>query len=206
MLLGIAAIVIGYLLGSTPTAYIVTRIIKGIDIRDVDNGNMGGGAVIRQVGKRAGAFVIIVDVAKGAGAVLIAQYLGLSQPWVLGAGFCSLLGHNFPLYVRFRGGNGVATIMGIFFVLTPVAMGFWLLIIGLVLLFYRHLFSSVAITALFLPLLIWFVDHNLTLIFYALAIIIFVVYRSRRRLVEVKVRTNMVANDIKAVTEKDKEN
>jgi glycerol-3-phosphate acyltransferase PlsY len=71
MLLGILSIIIGYLLGSIPTAYIVSRMRQGIDIRNVGSGNMGTANVIRQIGIHEGIFVAIIDVAKGASAILI---------------------------------------------------------------------------------------------------------------------------------------
>ena len=107
--LGVASIIIGYLLGSFPSAYIVAKLRKGIDIRDVDVHNMGAGATFRQVGIWEGLVVLFADVAKGAGAVLIAQAFGLSQLWLLGAGTAALLGHAYPIYVGFRGGQGVAS-------------------------------------------------------------------------------------------------
>jgi len=122
MLPGILGIIIGYLLGSIPTAYIVSRIRKDIDIRNMGSGNMGGANVMREIGTHEGVFVGLIDIAKGAGAILIAQALDISELWVFGAGFAALVGHNFPVFARFRGGRGSATIIGIFFVLAPKAM------------------------------------------------------------------------------------
>ena len=102
MILGISSIIIGYLLGSIPTAYIVTKMRKGIDIRTVDVRNMGGGSVLRQVGIWEGALVLVVDMAKGAASIYIAQALGVSILWVFGAGFAAILGHNYPLYLSTR--------------------------------------------------------------------------------------------------------
>jgi len=83
MLLGFASIIIGYLLGSFPAAYIIAKQRKGIDIREVGVRNMGSGNVKREVGLWEGFVVLIADVAKGAGAILVAQALGVPQPWVL---------------------------------------------------------------------------------------------------------------------------
>src|SRR4030042_1754102 len=160
MLLGVASIIIGYLLGSIPTAYIIAKMRKGIDIRDVDAGNMGAGNVMRQVGIWEGVVVIVVDMAKGAAPIFIAQAFGVSLPWVLAAGFAAILGHNYPVYVGFRGGQGVATIMGIFFVITPIAMAIIFGLMGIVLLvtprrFPHFLFVMVCIMSPLLPLLAW---------------------------------------------------
>jgi glycerol-3-phosphate acyltransferase PlsY len=192
MLLGIASIIIGYLLGSIPTAYIIAKVRKGIDIRDVDTRNMGGGSVLRQVGIWEGALVIIVDMAKGAAPIFIAQAFGVSLPWVLAAGFAAILGHNYPVYVGFRGGQGVATIMGIFFVLTPMAMSVISGVMGIVLLitrrrFTRFLFVMVCIMSPLLPLLAWLFYGSEMIVYYALVIIVFLLFKNRRRLKEVLV-------------------
>jgi len=122
LLPGILSIISGYLLGSIPTAYIVSRLRKGVDIRNVGSGNMGGANVMREIGTREGVFVGLFDIAKGAGAILIAQALNVSELWVFGAGFAALVGHSFPVFAGFRGGRGSATIIGIFLVLTPKAI------------------------------------------------------------------------------------
>ncbi len=119
ILLGILSIAIGYLLGALSSAYLMGRLRKGIDIRNLDSGNMGAAVVLRQVGVWEGIVVGFVDLAKGSAAILIAKALGVFELWVLAAGFCALLGHNFPVFVGFRGGSGSATMVGIFLVLSP---------------------------------------------------------------------------------------
>ena len=184
MLLGSISIVIGYLLGSIPTAYIMSKVRKGIDIREVDTRNMGAGSTFRQIGIWEGFVVFAVDAGKGAGAVLIAQALGVSQPFVLAAGFAAILGHSYPFAIGFRGGQGVATIMGIFFVLAPEVMLIMLGLLGLALLLTRHIFSMTCIAAPFLPLLIWLFDKSVMLLCYSLVVIAFVLFRNLHRLKE----------------------
>jgi glycerol-3-phosphate acyltransferase PlsY len=193
MLPEIASIIIGYLLGSIPVAYIIAKMRKNIDIRDVDTRNMGGGSVLRQVGIWEGAVVIVVDMGKGAAPIFIAQAFGVSLPWVLAAGFAAILGHNYPVYVGFRGGQGVSTIMGIFFVITPLAMAVIFGVMGIVLLitrrrFTRLLFVVVCIISPLLPLLAWlFYGSEMMIVYYALVIIVFLLFKNRRRLKEVLV-------------------
>ena len=184
MLLELIAILIGYLLGSIPTAYIVAKLRKGIDIREVDTGNVGAGSTFRQIGLWEGAVVALVDIGKGAATILVAQALGVYQPIVLAAGFAAILGHSFPFSIGFRGGQGVSTIMGIFLVLAPEAMLVILGLMGITLFFTRHIFSMTCITAPFLPLLIGLFEGSTTLLFYSLAVIAFVVFRNRQRLKE----------------------
>lgn len=196
------AIITAYLLGSIPAAYIVAKRRKGIDIREVGVCNMGGANIIREVGIWEGVVVLIVDMGKGAAAVIVAQALGLSQFWVLGAGFAAILGHSFPVYIGFRGGQGVATLMGVFFILSPLVMGITTGIIGLALLFVRHFFTAVAISVPLFLILIWYIDGSPPLFFYALFIVSFMVFRSRRRLHEIKIMTGRALREVKALTDR----
>jgi glycerol-3-phosphate acyltransferase PlsY len=189
MWLGIASIIVGFLLGSFPAAYIITKWRKGVDIRKVDyTGNMGAGAVFRQVGRWEGALVAVLDIGKGAAAVLVAQAMGVAQPWVLAAGFAAVLGHGYPPYIGFRGGQGVDTIIGVFLVLAPKAMACTLGVMGLALLLTRHIFTMTCIAAPFLALFIWLFNGIGMVFYFSLVIIAFVLFRSRNRLIEFRIK------------------
>ena len=197
MLPEISSIVIGYLLGSIPTAWIIARWRKGIDIRDVDVRNMGGGSVMRQVGIWEGAGVIVVDMAKGAAAIYVARAFEVSLPWELAAGFAAILGHNYPVFVGFRGGQGVATIMGIFFVIATYAMAAVFGVMGVILLltrrkFTRLLFVFVSVVSPLLALFVWLFYGSGILLYYTLAIIVLLLLKNRRRLAEIKVLATLV--------------
>ncbi len=197
MVLGIITVLIAYLLGSFPSAYLMARWRKGIDIREVDVRNMGGAAVIREVGLWEGVVVILCDGGKGAGAVAIAIALGLSYPWVLAVVLAGFLGHNYPVYVGFRGGKGIATILGMYLVLAPLGTVITLVIIGLLILFTRHIFSALAIAAPFFLLSLWLVEGNLVLLYVSLGLVTFSFVSSRRRLYEVKTLTVRGASSIR---------
>lgn len=190
MLLGAICVIIGYLLGSIPTAFLMVKARKGIDIREVDTGNMGAGSTMREVGRREGLIVAAVDMAKGAGAVIIALLLGVDHIFVLASGFTALLGHCYPFSIGFRGGQGVSTIIGIFLVLAPWPMLIVLGIMGLSLLLTRHIFSMTCLSAPFLPFFIWLFDMPASLFVFSLVIIAFVVFRSRHRLREFRFTAN----------------
>lgn len=185
MLLGILSIIIGYLLGSIPTAYIVARLRKGIDIRNVGSRNMGAANVMREIGTPEGIFVGLIDIAKGAGAILIAQTLNISELWVFGAGFAALVGHNFPVFAGFRGGKGSATVIGIFLVLAPLSMLVTLVIVAIPF-FTTRKFSAAILIGIalvvvgfaLLPLFIWLFEGSLMLVRYVLAIGIFMLFRN----------------------------
>ena len=197
--LDMTSLFIGYLLGSIPTAYIVTKLKKGVDIRDLDTGNVGAASVLRTSGFWEGLVVLLADIAKGAAAILVAQALGVSQFWVLGAGVAAILGHSFPIYIGFRGGQGVATIIGVFLTLTPEAAGITLGLIGVILLFNWRIYSdriffALACAAPALPLSIWLIDASAVLTCYSLAGVVFVMFRNRRRLRHPKTATNVARN------------
>jgi acyl phosphate:glycerol-3-phosphate acyltransferase len=178
MLLGTSSIIIGYLLGSIPTAYIMSRIRKGIDIRSVGSGNMGAANVIRQVGAHEGILVGLVDIAKGAIAILVAQALDVSQLWVFAAGFGALVGHNFPVFVGFRGGRGSATVIGIFLVLSPWATLVALAIIAVPFFTTRKFMFAILIGFALLPVFIGLFGGWPTLVLYAVAVDLFMLVRN----------------------------
>jgi glycerol-3-phosphate acyltransferase PlsY len=178
MPLGILGLIIGYLLGSIPTAYIVSRVRKGIDIRTIGSGNMGGANVMREIGTREGVFVGLFDIAKGAGAILIAQALNVSELWIFGTGFTALVGHNFPVFAGFRGGRGSATIIGIFLVLAPVGTLVTLAVVAIPFFATRKFGGAVIIGLALLPLCVWLLEDSLLLMRYALAIDLFMLIRN----------------------------
>jgi len=92
--IGIIAVIIGYLLGSIPFAYIAARLIKGVDIRRVGGGNVGALNIMREVGMVAGLAVLLADMGKGALVVLIAQWLGVSMVFVFVVGLAAVVGHS----------------------------------------------------------------------------------------------------------------
>ncbi|MGD9116808.1 MAG: glycerol-3-phosphate acyltransferase [Dehalococcoidia bacterium] len=106
-------IVAAYLLGSIPTAYIAGRLIKGVDIRRVGDGNVGAANAYRQLGAGAGWAVGVFDAAKGTLAVVIALAADAPQPVVLFSGAAAVAGHNWPIFLGFRGGRGESTAIGV---------------------------------------------------------------------------------------------
>lgn len=158
---GIIAVVIGYLLGSIPSAYIATRLAKGEDIRRLGGGNVGGLNVYREVGILPAAGVAIVDVGKGAAAVAIALWLlQASALWVLLAGLASVVGHNWMVWLKFNGGKGMGVTIGALCVLFPV-YGYWLglviflVVIAVPLIITHNIALSMGIGLLSLPFITW---------------------------------------------------
>jgi glycerol-3-phosphate acyltransferase PlsY len=114
-------VIAGYLLGSLSFALLLVRWRTGADIRTVGSGNAGATNVLRAHGKRLAAAVALLDIAKGAAAVLLVRLVTADPRYAAAAGLAAILGHVFPLYSGFRGGKGVATAVGAFLVLAPLA-------------------------------------------------------------------------------------
>ena len=161
---GVIAIVIGYLLGSTPSAYIATRLVTGKDVRQLGGGNVGGLNVYREVGAWPALVVGIVDLGKGTAAVAIAYWVlalnDLTQPWVLAAGLGAVIGHNWMLWLKFSGGKGMGAAIGSLVILMPL-YGYWpglLIFFGVVLIpiiITRNMALSMGIGLLSLPFIGW---------------------------------------------------
>ena len=158
---GIIAIIIGYLLGSIPSAYIATRLAAGKDIRQIGGGNVGGLNVRREVGAWPALAVGIVDLSKGAAAIAIAYWLlDLSTVLVLAAGLAAVIGHNWMVWLKFSGGKGMGVTIGALAVLLP-AYGYWqglLIIFGIILIPYiitHNIALSMCIALVCLPFITW---------------------------------------------------
>jgi len=169
----IIAIVISYLLGSIPSAYIAGRLVKKVDIRQVGGRNAGALNTAREIGLAAGLAVLIADIVKGSLAVLIAQWLGFSLTFVLLAGFAAVVGHNWPVFLKFRGGKGTATTLGVLLALAPLELAIGLAIIFIVILATSNVTLGVTIALTLLPLIIWQFGGANSLIFYSMALALF---------------------------------
>jgi glycerol-3-phosphate acyltransferase PlsY len=151
--MGIFSLILGYLLGSLPSGWLAGRWLKNIDIRELGSGSTGATNVLRQVGKGPALVVFLIDVGKGAAAVLIARALGLGDWIQVLAGLTALAGHIWPVWLGFKGGKAVATGLGLFLGLAwPVGLasfGVFLLTLWL----FRIVSLSSVLAALSLPLL-----------------------------------------------------
>lgn len=163
---GLIAILIGYLLGSIPTAYIVTRIKTGKDIRQLGGGNVGGLNTYKEVGRLAGIIVAAVDCGKGAATVAITYYaLRLNQPYVLISACGAILGHNWMVWLKCTGGKGMGAAFGAMLIVLPVYghTKELLIFIGIVLLpllLTQNVALSMGIGLLALPFLSWLSMHS----------------------------------------------
>jgi glycerol-3-phosphate acyltransferase PlsY len=147
-------LLLGYLLGSIPFGYLIVRLKSGRDIRQSGSGATGANNVTRTAGKGAGILTLLLDALKGAVAVLLARWLTGDDgtPWVVaGAGILAVVGHCFPVWLKFKAGKGVATALGVFLVVAPLAvagsLGVFLVTVGLT----RYISLGSILAAAFIP-------------------------------------------------------
>jgi glycerol-3-phosphate acyltransferase PlsY len=167
-----------YLLGSVPAAYLAVKWSRGIDIRKAGTGTVGAANVFRLAPKWVAALVTIFDIGKGALAVWIALLLGLGAAQQITVGIITVIGHNWPVFLRFQGGRGIFTTLGVITILSP-----WLGLIALVIAYslapIRQVALGVLVALVSLPIFSWFLSQPLgieerlpiTLGFVALALI-----------------------------------
>jgi glycerol-3-phosphate acyltransferase PlsY len=186
--------VLSYLIGSFPAGYLAGRI-AGIDIRTVGSGNVGATNVLRSLGKRFGYPVFVIDFAKGLSAVLLSQLVaknaGSNENSVelaaTLAGICAVLGHTFPLWLKFRGGKGVATSIGALFALMPAAAAIMCIVWIGTFEITRYVSLASVIAAVTLPVsvaIMFFLKHLNTpvLLYFSLCLAAVVVIRHRPNL------------------------
>jgi glycerol-3-phosphate acyltransferase PlsY len=196
----VIAIITGYILGSIPSAYLSGRLKKGIDIREVGSKNMGALNVYYEVGRAEAVLVSLVDLGKGIGAILLVRWLSgthLIAPFdfLTGiAGIAAVIGHIFPVFLKFRGGKGGATTIGILIFLMPWAVPFLFIVFAVALLITRNVTFSYSPLLIVFPFVAGFIyvdryGEPLALVFYSIGLGIFLGLKYIPRLKEMHGKT-----------------
>lgn len=159
MMMNLMLLFISYLIGSIPTAMLVSKARSGKDIRDMGDGNMGARNTTHVLGWRAGILVAVVDFNKGMLAVLLMRHFNSNLDWQLVAGLCAVLGHDFPVFAGFKGGQGMATILGMLLILIPVETLVGLACFGIAYLFWHNFDLSAGLGLATLAFLAWRSDR-----------------------------------------------
>ena len=181
----IAAVIAGaYLIGSIPFALILSRR-WGADLRSVGSGNMGAANVMRASGVTAGVLVAALDMAKGAASVLIAARLTDSAGLPAAAGFAAIVGHIYPVWLRFRGGKGVATACGVFSMLTPLAVPPALALFALAVWFTQYISLGSVLASMALPPLAYALGSPAPGVLAAAAASVLIIFRHRSNVLRV---------------------
>jgi len=192
----VLSIIAAYLIGSLPTAYLVGRLRRGIDIREVGSRNMGAMNVFYTVGAAYGVLVLLVDIGKGVLAVFLARWLGSVfdvQIIVAGvavvelaAGGMAVIGHGFPVFLKFRGGKGGATCIGVLGYLMPWTLPFGIGIFLLTLLITRYPTLSYSLALGCAPFVAWLRYHSGALVLFSALLLLMPVIRYIPRLIEMR--------------------
>ena len=151
----IISLILAYLLGSIPFGYLIVKLTSGADIRETGSGGTGATNVSRKAGKAAGVVTLALDALKGAAAVLVARWLTgeAGTSWaVAAAAALAVVGHCFPVWLKFKGGKGVATGLGVFLAIAPWAAFTALAVFIVVVWRTRYVSLGSIIAAVFLPL------------------------------------------------------
>lgn len=185
----VLGVIAAYLIGSIPFALLLARRWGGHDLHRIGSGNIGAANVLRASGVRAGVVVAILDIAKGSAGVLIAGRIAGADHTPAIAGLAAVVGHIYPVWLRFRGGKGVATACGAFTVLAPLALPPAVLAFLAATWFTRYISVGSVAATLVLPPVAWATGSTLAVVVSACAAATLIVFRHRSNLMRVKIGT-----------------
>ena len=187
-------IILAYLIGSVPTALLISKKYFGIDIRDYGSGNMGATNTFRVLGSRYGSIVMAIDILKGMAAVGLFSLLPYYSSnelartnLMIGLGLAAVLGHVFPVFAQFKGGKGVATLFGMILAIQPViaasCMGVFLLVLFLT----RYVSLSSILGAIMLPVSVLWIwnEHELMYRIFAILVAVMVLLTHQKNIVRI---------------------
>ena len=178
----ILALLGSYLIGSIPTGFLVVKWLKRMDLRTVGSGNIGATNVGRVAGTGASAAVFLIDAAKGIVPVLFiapqaSEAAGSTA--ALACGLAAVLGHNFPVFLRFKGGKGVATTIGVLLSAMPIVGAAYLLVWGACLMLWRYVSLGSMAAAVSIPVTQWVLHHPLIDLVLGIVLALLIIVRHR---------------------------
>ena len=191
---GILALAIAYLLGGIPFGYLLVKLTTGRDVRASGSGNIGATNVLRTTGRTAGVATLLLDIGKGYLAVWLAGRLtGGNVSWMGAAALAVMIGHSYPLFLRFRGGKAVAAFVGAYLCLTPLPLAAALVVFVVMAAWTRHISLGSIVAAATFALAVWLIEHPPATV--AAAAILsgaLIVYRHRENIVRLRAGTESV--------------
>lgn len=194
-------IVIGYLIGSIPSGLLIGKGIYNIDLRQFGSKNIGATNTFRVLGLRPALAVFAGDALKGIGGVMLGQYLIGTPTGQLIGGIAAMLGHNWSVFLKFQGGRGVATGLGIIAILVPNITVIIIAVWALIVYFTRYVSLASIVSAILLPLLTWLTGAQIEYLYFGLLGGLFVIvrhYANIRRLLngtELKIKAGSANSD-----------
>jgi len=178
----IAVLILAYLLGSLPFGYILSNIIKKTDIRKHGSGNIGATNVLRVMGWKAALPVFVLDFAKGTAAVALARLVSDQPAIYLTAGFLAMVGHSFPVFLKFKGGKAVATAAGVLAALSGWVTVSLLVLFVILVAATRYVSAGSIIASMTLPVLFWLFGFELAYIIFGLAAALLIAARHQQNI------------------------
>jgi len=183
------AVIAGYLIGSIPFALVLARRWGTADLRTIGSGNLGAANVMRVSGVAPGVLVAVLDLAKGAASVALAQRVRPDGATAALAGFAAIMGHIYPVWLRFKGGKGVATACGVFSVLTPAVVPPVLAIFLATVALTKYISLGSLLATIALPPIAYAIGSPPPSVFAAIAASVVIVIRHRSNLVRLRTGT-----------------
>lgn len=174
-------VLFAYLLGSVPTGFLLGSL-SGVDVRQAGSGNVGATNVARVVGRKQGLITLLVDVAKGFIPVFLSLRFGFSLSVTCLVAAAVFLGHLYSVFLKFQGGKGVATALGIFLSIAPMATGVLIVIFSLVAVTSRVVSLASLVAAGLAPVIFWFFSYPPLLIGLSLVIALLIGFRHRENI------------------------
>jgi len=197
-----------YLLGSIPTSVWIGKYFYGIDIREYGSGNAGATNTFRVLGKKPGIIVLVIDILKGSLAVSLSYIFEESLPdnefidIEIGLAIAAVFGHIFPVFAGFRGGKGVATLLGATVIITPISCAFALIVFLIVLFSTRYVSLSSMLAGISYPIILHLIMNNqqktLTIYSIFIAILLIITHRKNIRRLLTKKESKIVLAKSKA--------
>lgn len=191
---GLLSIAIAYLMGGIPFGYLLVKLTTGKDVRASGSGNIGATNVLRTTGKGVAVATLLLDIAKGFGAVWIASALTGDDPWWTSAAALAVMaGHAYPVFLKFHGGKAVASFIGAFLYLTPLALFAVLIVFVAIVAATRFISAGSVLAAATFPLGVWLILHPPAPVMLAsLIAAAFIVWRHRANIGRLRAGTENV--------------
>jgi glycerol-3-phosphate acyltransferase PlsY len=175
-----------YCIGSIPTGLLLAKAFGGVDIRTKGSGNIGATNVYRTLGRKIGLLTLVGDCLKGLLPVLAAKALQLPVAWIALIGIAAFLGHIFPIFLRFKGGKGVATALGVFLATTPFAVLGALVVFIAVLVSRKYVSLASIAAAAVMPLLTTLINRDATIVAMSLVISVIVILKHHENIARLR--------------------
>ncbi len=186
MFMLISAVTLSYLLGSLPTSYILAKVLKGIDIRGYGSGNVGATNVLRTVGKLPALIALLIDILKGVAAVtLLSTFLYPAslnidyESFQILLGFSVICGHIWTVFLKFKGGKGVATSAGVLLILCPKAVGIAAIVWLITILITRYVSLSSLLASISLPIINAVMGMSVQLVIFTITLCFISTYKHK---------------------------